>query len=254
MYYVYKITNKKDGKYYVGRTSDLEKRVKRHFRELEKGIHHNVNMQNSFTSKDDYEITHTIVNTLEEALEKEQSYLTSDNNEMYNINLSSTFGDALSIHPNREIIVGNIKNAVIKRYEEMSPEEKKRVYGQPGKRNGMFGKSHTKEVRERLSQFNKGNSYSKGRVMSTEQRQQLSDLASQRTGDKNPFYGKQHSEETRKLISEKNKGRKPTNMKAVCIGSEEYESLSEAGRQLGVHGGTILYRIKSKNYPEYRYK
>lgn len=52
-----------------------------------------------------------------------------------------------------------------------------------GDKNHFYGKSHSKETKEILS-----------------------NLASKKIGEKNPFYGKHHSEETRSAISESKKG------------------------------------------------
>ena len=60
-------------------------------------------------------------------------------------------------------------------------------YKVAGEKNGMFGKTHTDEVKKKLSE-----------------------LCKQRIGDKNHFYNKHHSDETKRKISEKNLGRKHT--------------------------------------------
>lgn len=89
-----------------------------------------------------------------------------------------------------------------------------------------------------------------------EMKENLSKVASTRTGEKNPFYGREHSEETKKKIALANKGKKPTNQRPVVIGGVEYPSATEASRQLNVVPATILHRIKSKNpkYDRYFYK
>lgn len=48
-------------------------------------------------------------------------------------------------------------------------------------------------------------------------------------------------------------GKKPVNSKKVKIDNIIYESLTEASRKLNVVPATILYRIRSKNYPTYEY-
>jgi group I intron endonuclease len=68
-----------------------------------------------------------------------------------------------------------------------------------------------------------------------------------KSGSNNPFFGKQHSEDTKNRLSEKRMGKKPSNMKQVMIDNIIYESISEATRQLGICGATILWRINSKN-------
>ena len=57
---------------------------------------------------------------------------------------------------------------------------------------------------EHLSLHNTGNTYMKGKHLSEETRQKLSESHS---GEKNPFFGKNHSEETLKRISEALKGK-----------------------------------------------
>lgn len=42
---IYLITNIKNNKQYVGKSKDIEKRWKRHINELNKGVHHNLDLQ-----------------------------------------------------------------------------------------------------------------------------------------------------------------------------------------------------------------
>lgn len=48
-------------------------------------------------------------------------------------------------------------------------------------------------------------------------------------------------------------GKKPVNTKKVKINHVIYESLTDASRKLNIVPATILYRIRSKNYPTYEY-
>ena len=43
---IYKITNIKNGKIYVGSSKDIEKRWKEHLYKLKYGVHHSVKLQN----------------------------------------------------------------------------------------------------------------------------------------------------------------------------------------------------------------
>lgn len=54
-----------------------------------------------------------------------------------------------------------------------------------GELNGMYGKKHTKETREKISESRKDKYY----------------------GEENPFYGKHHTEESKKIMSKKAMGR-----------------------------------------------
>jgi hypothetical protein len=68
----------------------------------------------------------------------------------------------------------------------------------PGIRNGMFGRTHSKEVKNFISHINKG------RPVSEERRKCLSE---QNSGSGNPNFGKHrnHSEETKQQISDSSK-------------------------------------------------
>lgn len=67
-----------------------------------------------------------------------------------------------------------------------------------GDKNGMFGKKHTEETKEKIKQK------ALGRKVSKEQKEKISQRYK---GEKNPFYGKKHKKETIDLIRNKKKGR-----------------------------------------------
>jgi len=56
-----------------------------------------------------------------------------------------------------------------------------KMHGNSGENNPMFGKKHSKEIREKISKGLKG----------------------KYVGKKNPLYGRKHSEETKKKMSDK---------------------------------------------------
>ena len=68
-----------------------------------------------------------------------------------------------------------------------------------GELNPNYGRKHTVEEREKMSDANIG------RILTQEIRDKISTSMS---GDKNHFYGKKHSEEVRKLQSDVKKGKK----------------------------------------------
>jgi group I intron endonuclease len=86
--------------------------------------------------------------------------------------------------------------------------------------NPMKGKTHTDEVKQRISEANK----------------------------------KPKSEETKRKLSEANKGKKPGNMVSVEVEGIVYESLSDASVKTGLNMSTLRNRIKSKNVKYVNYK
>lgn len=251
---VYKITNSITGKYYIGYAKDINKRFKEHRNTLKNGNHQNIILQrsynkytlNSFT----FEILHTYDN-IEYAKNKELEYL--ENLEikdlLYNLHYNNSGGDILSNHPDRIDIINRITNTVNDNYSKMTDQEKKEKHGQPGEKNGMFGKTHTEKVKKIISESSKNKS--------KEVIKKISEHAKTRTGDKNPFYGKKVSDENKNKISESNKTRKNNveTSKKITIDNINYNSLSEASEKLKIPIPTISWRIKSKTkkFENYKY-
>ena len=84
----------------------------------------------------------------------------------------------------------------------------------------MKGKTHTVEVKKRISEANK----------------------------------KPKSEETKRKLSEANKGKKPGNMVKVEVDDIIYESLTDASTNTGINLSTLRNRIKSKSTKYVNYK
>jgi group I intron endonuclease len=101
-------------------------------------------------------------------------------------------------------------------------DDQKRLHSEWMEKNNPFkGKTHTNEIKQKISSVNKG---------------------------------KPKSEETKRKLSEANKGHKPGNMVKVQIDEIVYESLSDASIKTGINISTLRNRIKSKNtkYVNYR--
>lgn len=254
---VYKISNNlcPEGKYYIGYSCNVKQRLQKHKSTLRGGKHCNIRMQRAYDKYGadcfDYEILQEC-ETEEEAKNVELSYLEdlSIRDKLYNLHYNSSGGDLMTYHPNKEQIIERMKNTQKEQISKMSKEERQERWGQSGEKNGMYGRTHTDEVKRLYSEMHKGNTYRLGKKASQETKDKMSVIASQRLGEKNPFFGKHHSEETKQRIREKGKGRLPPNVREVIINGETYISATEAGRQLGICTGTILHRIKSPN-PKY---
>ena len=89
---------------------------------------------------------------------------------------------------------------------------------QTGKGNSFYGKTHNEEVRKRFSERSSG--------------EKNPMYGSARFGEKNPMWGKHHSEETKRKISERFKGGKhPKARKVICVETgDEFESVSFAAK------------------------
>jgi group I intron endonuclease len=195
---VYKISNILSGRYYIGYSSNINRRFSVHRNKLKQNCHDNIFLQRAYNldgeDKFIYEIIH-ICDTKEEAKEIELQYLTdlTIRNIIYNLNFNNSGGDLLTHHPDKEKIREKILNSFKETLNKMTPEERSQKYGKIGDKNGMYGKTHTEEVRKMNSELKKGNTYCIGKKASDETRQKMSENAKLKIGEKNPFYGKHHS-------------------------------------------------------------
>lgn len=257
---VYKITNILSERYYIGYSTNINKRFKTHRYKLRNNIHDNLFLQRAYNldgeDKFQYEIIH-ICGSVDEAKNIELQYLTdlTIRDKLYNLHFNNSGGDMLSHHPNKEEIRGRINKSYSETMSKLSADERKEKYGKVGEKNGMYGKTHTDEVRNKISELKKGNTNNLGKKASEETRQKMSENAKLKIGDKNPFFGKQHTEKTKQLIREKNIGILPPNSIKISIDNKIYNSITESARQLNMVMATVLWRLKSKNpkFANYKY-
>lgn len=84
--------------------------------------------------------------------------------------------------------------------------------GNLGELNGMYGKTHTDEVKEKLSKLRKidKNLDNSNKIFSVSHKQKLSKATRNRLADptKNPMYGKKHSQESIEKMRNAQKGEK----------------------------------------------
>jgi hypothetical protein len=77
-----------------------------------------------------------------------------------------------------------------------------------GEKNGMFGKTHSNETKQKLHEASAGeNNGMFGKKHSKETRQKISKLTSEAvSGEKHPMFGKKHSEESKQKMREAKAG------------------------------------------------
>ena len=195
---VYKISNNlcPEGKYYIGYSCDIHKRWRTHQSTLKTYKHCNIRMQRAYEKYGsdcfDYEILQEC-ETEEEAQECELSYLEdlTIRDKLYNLHYNSSGGDLTTYHPDREEIIEKRKNTQKEQISKMSKEERQKKWGQPGEKNGMYGRTLTDEAKQKLLIINKGNTYTLGLKMSAEQRKRMSEARKGKyTGKNNSFFWK----------------------------------------------------------------
>jgi group I intron endonuclease len=103
-----------------------------------------------------------------------------------------------------------------------------------GEKNSFYGKRHSDEAKQKMSQDRKGKNTGElnpfyGRTHSDQTKQILSEYASERTGDKNPNYGKH-------TLKGKYTGIKNANAKPIyCYEMDKiYQTITEASNELNV--------------------
>lgn len=261
---VYKITNTlcPEEKYYIGYSCDIHHRWSIHRSTLKTNKHCNILMQRAYNKYGPDCFTYEILqecDTEYEAKNIELSYLEdlTIRNKLYNLHYNNSGGDLLTYHPNKNEIIEKIKFTLNEKISKMSKEERQKKWGKPGEKNGMYGKTHTDEVKQLYSTIHRGNTYNLGRKASQETKYKMSIISSKRLGEKNPYFGKHHSKETLKKMQETKQkniaiyGRTiPKSARKVTIDGKTYMTVSDAGRELNVCTATIIHRIKSPN-PKY---
>jgi len=94
-----------------------------------------------------------------------------------------------------------------------------------GKNNPMYGKVHSETSRQKMSDSHKGHlPWNKGKPLSAEHKQHLSENHADFSGKNHPMYGKTHTNETKEQIRLTNKNKPP-----VSAASKEKMRLAKVG-------------------------
>jgi group I intron endonuclease len=259
---VYKLVDPETGAFYIGSTGNIEKRFARHMNDLKCNRHSSFRMQLHHDGSDgvNWKLDMSwLTDDREDAyrVEDELIKMYSDDPLMLNSSISAKGMALRKGSKEHDRWSETMSKSLLDKYETMSKEERKVLFGKPGELNGMFGRKHTDEVKQFNSQLNKGNSYAKGSKRTPAQCAFLSELAMSKTGCKNPFFGKKHSDETKQHLSRVKKAnpKLPGNARTISIDGKVYESLMAAKRTTGVSQALLIYRIKSnkQKYSGYCY-
>lgn len=251
---IYKIRNTINDKIYVGSAKDFDKRWKRHLKTLRANKHHNIRLQRSFNIHGELAFVFEIIERTEyvKGIQLlEQYYIDIYNSKVNGYNIAdASFGDVMTHNPNRESIIEKRRQTQLDNNKLLTDEQRKNIWGKLGELNGRWNPdihNYCKGCGKRISN---------GLNLLTEStnRHIWCFNCRPREGKYNPFYGKKHSQKVLDTIANANKGRVPPNHRIVIIDDIEYNSITEAGRQLGIHPTTVLYRLNSPNKKFVNYK
>lgn len=131
-----------------------------------------------------------------------------DKNKRYNDHISSSkyddqpFNRVLQNNPNRYkykvLKKGNFSNNLLKALEVIYIKRYQPKFNFTVGGDGVLGYKHSKEIKKKISEANKGRKFSK---------KHKKNLSLSHKGKNNPFFGKHHSEKTKKKISKANTGK-----------------------------------------------
>ncbi len=202
---VYTITNKVNGKRYIGSSVDIERRVRRHFYELRNGVHGNRKLQNSFNKHGEssffFDVTEAVI-CPDKLVVREQYHLDTKGPE-YNIckKAYSTFGMKLSEESKKKISIAHL-----------------------GAGNGMYGKKHSIEAIEKIKAASILRKDRPETIMALEIGRRLN-------------FGASFSAETRRKMSDA-KPKKPVERIGSFGEIVRYNSISDAKRD-GFHASHV---------------
>ena len=272
--YIYKITNKSNGKFYIGSTLDFSKRKKKHLKELRLNKHHNIFLQRAYNLYGEDKFIFTckeikIENRLElQNIEERYINFCWNSKKLYNVSKKGCGGDLVSYHPNNKEIRQKLSIAAKRYYANMTDEKKeffskmKRGDKNPNYRH-KWDDDKKKKASERMKKksengelYNaqiKGRTYEEiyGEEKAKMLKEKLSEFASSRKGEKNSFYGKHHTDETKEKISKQRRGKVPKNAKKVFYGGIIYDSANECAKKIGINYLTVCYRARNNIYGFY---
>lgn len=207
---VYVIENTLTGDVYVGSTRTLAKRNRRHFRELEQGIHHSTYLQRAYAK---YGADAFVFRVVEEVLdanmliEREQHWIETLK-PTYNMNplATNSLGMKVSEETKQRLLHYSLSRTPEQRRLEQlgkkrSEETKKKMSEKASQRK------HTEESKQKMAERKRG------RTLSAETRKKMSEARKGHTFSEESIeqirqsnLGKKRSDEARANISEAHKG------------------------------------------------
>lgn len=206
---IYKIINILDNKIYVGSSIDIEKRLKRHKKDLLSNRHHSAHLQRAWNFYGQSYFSFEILEFCDPSLLllREQFYL--DKYKSYvpelGYNICENAGNTLGRKTTEKT-----KKILAELATGRKQTEQTKILISKKLKNHKKSKEHINKIseatKERLKDKTKHPQY--GKKISEETKNKIkATLSKKMNGVDNPFYGKKHSQESIKKISEKLSGR-----------------------------------------------
>jgi group I intron endonuclease len=233
---IYSITNKINGKRYIGKSENIKGRWKGHKSELRHNKHHCEHLQLAWNKYG------------------EDSFVFEKICEVWDVNnlrkIEQTFIDLYKSYDGR---FGYNEERYADERKIVSDKTRKKIsenhWDCSGENNPMFGKRFSEETRKKMSEALKGkmageNNPMFGKHHSEETKKKISEAI---LGEKNHNFGKHLMEETKKKLSEANKGKLPSEETRKKM-SENHADFSGENN----HSAKLTYEIVSKIREEYK--
>ena len=201
---IYKITNKNNGKFYIGSSKNISQRWTKHTSQLNNNKHINPKLQHAWNyhGKDAFEFT--IIEIVEETklYEREQFYLDMFNPHKigYNIGEKASGGDNLTNHPHGQEIMQQWRE----KYQVLHKGEGNPMHGRTHKPESIEKQKAAAIGRYSLQWFIDKNGVEQGTILYNERRMMLQNRKMNYVYD-NGLTGKVRgamSDENKKRISE----------------------------------------------------
>lgn len=149
---VYKITDLKNGIFYIGSSTNIYFRWKRHLSQLKNNNHCNLWLQKIYNRYGEKNLSFEVIEFCENMKEREQYYLDTLKPKI-NINKCSSGGDMISNHPlKEEIRKKHLKNTRLAA-ASISLRQKRSKNAKKNKPNGpMYGLKHSLKTKNQMSE------------------------------------------------------------------------------------------------------
>ena len=207
MYYIYRITNKINGKTYIGQ----HKYKKLNDNYMGSGKILKLAKKKYGIENFEKEILYSRIQYRETADDMERFAIAKERalgKAEYNIDNGGSGVGSHSEEAKRKMSESHKGKTPWNKGKHLSEEHKIKISeANKGENNPMHGKHHSDEAKQKISEVHKGKpTWIKGKHLSEERKRYLSEI---NTGSSNPNYGKhrKHTDEAKQKISEAHKGK-----------------------------------------------